>query len=113
MYKNVAQSISLFFQLSGVFVCQVQKIRNVSAPKANEESKNSPRLLKITFSDGSQVCQAIENTKLNAIRYSICFKVVLKNKTDFCPLIVVDYFYHYSLLIVDYKLLKVASGLKL
>ncbi|XP_071453136.1 tudor domain-containing protein 3 isoform X2 [Hetaerina americana] len=46
--------------ISGKMVVQVQKVRNVSAPKANEESRGAPRMLKFTLSDGQLTCQAVE-----------------------------------------------------
>lgn len=41
-------------------VLQIQKIRNVSAPRANEDSQTAPRMLKLTLTDGHSTCQAIE-----------------------------------------------------
>ncbi|CAG9856621.1 unnamed protein product [Phyllotreta striolata] len=41
-------------------VLQIQKIRNISAPKANEESQAAPRMLKLTLTDGETYIQAIE-----------------------------------------------------
>ncbi|XP_043191740.1 tudor domain-containing protein 3-like [Amphibalanus amphitrite] len=41
-------------------VLQVQKVRNVSAPKANEESQTAPRLLRVTLSDGASTVTALE-----------------------------------------------------
>ncbi|CAH1777870.1 unnamed protein product [Owenia fusiformis] len=38
--------------LQGTYVVQVQKVRNVSAPKDNEESNAAPPLLRVTFTDG-------------------------------------------------------------
>ncbi|XP_046394161.1 tudor domain-containing protein 3 isoform X2 [Ischnura elegans] len=46
--------------ICGKMVVQVQKVRNVSAPKANEESRGAPRMLKFTLSDGQLTCQAVE-----------------------------------------------------
>ncbi|KAF4520723.1 hypothetical protein B566_EDAN004843 [Ephemera danica] len=54
--------------LEGYRVVQVQKIRNVSAPKANEESKAAPRMLKLLLTDGNSSCQAIEVEHLPALR---------------------------------------------
>ena len=36
------------------------KIRNVSAPKANENSKTAPKLLKLQLTDGQNTYSAIE-----------------------------------------------------
>ncbi|XP_043204746.1 tudor domain-containing protein 3-like isoform X2 [Amphibalanus amphitrite] len=41
-------------------VLQVQKVRNVSAPKTNEESQAAPRLLRVTLSDGASTVTALE-----------------------------------------------------
>ncbi|KAL6259056.1 hypothetical protein P5V15_008978 [Pogonomyrmex californicus] len=44
----------------GNIVLQIQKIRNVSAPKGNEESKAAPRMLKLSLTDGKNNFQALE-----------------------------------------------------
>lgn len=41
-------------------VLQIQKIRNISAPKANESSKTAPKLLKLQLTDGVNTYSAIE-----------------------------------------------------
>lgn len=41
-------------------VLQVVNVKNVSAPKANQESKTSPRLLQIDFSDGQTLCSGLD-----------------------------------------------------
>jgi len=45
-------------------VLQIQKIRNISAPKANENSKTAPKLLKIALSDdaGNEAWDKGKNT---------------------------------------------------
>uniref|UniRef100_A0A0A9W9G3 Tudor domain-containing protein 3 n=1 Tax=Lygus hesperus TaxID=30085 RepID=A0A0A9W9G3_LYGHE len=53
--------------VNGPIVVQIQKIRNISAPKANEESQTANRMLKLLLTDGSQVVPAIEMTKLSSI----------------------------------------------
>ncbi|XP_039278522.1 tudor domain-containing protein 3 isoform X2 [Nilaparvata lugens] len=53
--------------IDGNIVVQVQKVRNVAAPKANEESQAAPRMLKIAVTDGHTTCQAIEIQHINAI----------------------------------------------
>ncbi|XP_044749317.1 tudor domain-containing protein 3 [Coccinella septempunctata] len=45
-------------------VLQIQKIRNVAAPKANEESNAAPRMLKLTLTDGETFVQAIETSNI-------------------------------------------------
>jgi len=46
--------------LPGKIVLQVQRVRNIAAPKANEESKAAPRLLQLDLSDGQNSIQALE-----------------------------------------------------
>ncbi|XP_045478851.1 tudor domain-containing protein 3 [Harmonia axyridis] len=48
-------------------VLQIQKIRNVAAPKANEESNAAPRMLKLTLTDGETFVQAIETSNIPSI----------------------------------------------
>ena len=49
-----------YFQVEGPGVLQLQKIRNVSAPKDNEESQTAPRLMKLVLTDGHTNCTAVE-----------------------------------------------------
>ena len=35
-------------------------MRNIAAPKAKEESQAGPRMLKVSLSDGSMTCHAVE-----------------------------------------------------
>jgi tudor domain-containing protein 3 len=51
---------------SGI-ILQISKLRNVSAPKSNEDSKAAPRMLKITLTDGKKSCNAIEMSKLDGV----------------------------------------------
>ncbi|XP_068971756.1 tudor domain-containing protein 3-like isoform X2 [Bombus flavifrons] len=46
--------------VQGNIVLQIQKVRNVAAPKSNEESRAAPRLLKFFLTDGKNNFQAIE-----------------------------------------------------
>lgn len=46
--------------LPGKIVLQISKVSNLSAPKANQESKTAPRLLQIEFTDGKTSMQALE-----------------------------------------------------
>lgn len=39
-------------QVQGPLILQIQKIRNVAAPKINEDSNYAPKLLRIQLSDG-------------------------------------------------------------
>ncbi|XP_044737325.1 tudor domain-containing protein 3-like [Chrysoperla carnea] len=53
--------------LTGPIVLQIQKIRNISAPKSNESSGAAPRLIKLILSDGHTTCQAIEFGQISNI----------------------------------------------
>lgn len=46
---------------------QLQKIRNISAPKDNEESQAAPRLMKLVLTDGHTTCSAVESEMLKDI----------------------------------------------
>lgn len=46
---------------------QLQKIRNISAPKDNEESQAAPRLMKLVLTDGHTTCSAVETEMLKDI----------------------------------------------
>lgn len=48
-------------------VLQINKIRNISAPKANENSQAAPRMLKLVLTDGETYGQAIEVSSINVI----------------------------------------------
>ena len=52
-------------QVDGPFVMQIQKIRNVTAPKDNEESQTAPAMLKVTLTDGHSNCTAIEMERVS------------------------------------------------
>lgn len=60
---------------------QVLNIRNVSAPKANQESKTSPRLLQIDLTDGQTLCSGLEMENISALSINIApgTKVMVKN----------------------------------
>lgn len=53
--------------LTSKTVLQIHKIRNISAPKANEESQAAPRMLKLTLTDGDNYIQALELTTIGTI----------------------------------------------
>ncbi|XP_028406082.1 tudor domain-containing protein 3-like isoform X3 [Dendronephthya gigantea] len=57
--------------IEGPVVMQIQKIRNISAPKANEESGAAPRLLKLQLTDGHITCFALENSFIQKLSLSI------------------------------------------
>lgn len=46
---------------------QIQKIRNISAPKDNPESKTAPRLFKFQVTDGQSLYSAIEAETIQSI----------------------------------------------
>lgn len=43
-----------------LIILQILKLRNISAPKANEQSKTAPKLLKLQLTDGQNTYSAIE-----------------------------------------------------
>ncbi|XP_035722921.1 tudor domain-containing protein 3-like [Vespa mandarinia] len=51
----------------GNIVLQIQKLRNVAAPKSNEESRGAPRMLKLSLTDGKNNYQAVEIESLSSI----------------------------------------------
>ncbi|CAH4036091.1 tudor domain-containing protein 3-like [Pieris brassicae] len=51
-------------KLENPVVLQIQKIRNVSAPKANEESTSAPRMLKLILHDGKSTYTALETNPI-------------------------------------------------
>ena len=53
--------------LEGGIVLMVSKIRNVAAPKVKEESGAAPRMLKISLTDGSTTCHAVEMSELKSV----------------------------------------------
>jgi len=60
-------------QFNGPCVLQIMKIRNASAPKANEESSVAPRLLQIHLSDGHKTCIAVEQSSFGKeLRQDFC-----------------------------------------
>lgn len=69
-------------KLEKPIVVQIQKIRNVAAPKANEESTSAPRMLKVTLHDGKASCTGLETTPLPALSINTPpgTKVLLKNE---------------------------------
>ncbi|CAH1391535.1 unnamed protein product [Nezara viridula] len=56
--------------VTGNMVVQIQKIRNISEPKANEESKHAPRMFKLILTDGTQSCSALEMSPLVDINFN-------------------------------------------
>lgn len=62
---------------------QLQKVRNVSAPKANEESGAAPRMLKVTLTDGHSTCHALEIERIPSLTLNTPpgTKIMLKSKS--------------------------------
>ncbi|KAK7821685.1 hypothetical protein U0070_003726, partial [Myodes glareolus] len=54
-------------QLEGPCVLQIQKVRNVAAPKDNEESQAAPRMLRLQMTDGHTTCTAVEFSYISKI----------------------------------------------
>ncbi|KAJ8407077.1 hypothetical protein AAFF_G00287530 [Aldrovandia affinis] len=54
-------------KVEGPCVLQVQKIRNVTAPKDHEESQTAPRMLRVQMTDGHTTCVGIEFKQLSKI----------------------------------------------
>ena len=54
-----------YLKVDGPFVLQIQKLRNLSAPKENEESQAAPPIFKVTLTDGHSTCAAVEMEKIN------------------------------------------------
>ncbi|KAI8507595.1 tudor domain-containing protein 3 [Branchiostoma belcheri] len=57
-------------ELIGPCVLQVTKVRNVSAPKANEESGHAPRMLKVQMTDGHTTCIGLEVAQVQQLSLS-------------------------------------------
>ncbi|XP_045205622.2 tudor domain-containing protein 3-like [Mercenaria mercenaria] len=70
--------------VQGPGVLQLQKIRNVSAPKDNEESQFAPRLMKLVLTDGHITCSAVETEVLKDIGSNTApgSKILLKMTVD-------------------------------
>lgn len=78
--NDIVKSSKVELPPSGV-VLQIVNVRNVSAPKVNQESKTSPRLLQIDFTDGQTVCSGLDLEYLSAFNINVApgTKVLLKN----------------------------------
>ncbi|KFB51286.1 hypothetical protein ZHAS_00019336 [Anopheles sinensis] len=65
----------------GTGVVQLIKLRNLGAPKVNEESKTAPRLLKLTITDGQTQYVALEHEPIPALSINTPpgTKILLKN----------------------------------
>ncbi|XP_070159566.1 tudor domain-containing protein 3 isoform X5 [Polyergus mexicanus] len=67
----------------GNIVLQIQKIRNISAPKGNEESRTAPRMLKLSLTDGKNNFQALEIEHISALNLNTPpgTKILIKSGT--------------------------------
>lgn len=54
-------------KLEGPCVLQIQKVRNVAAPRDNEESQAAPRMLRVQMTDGHTSCTAVEFSYISKI----------------------------------------------
>uniref|UniRef100_A0A3Q2D3G7 Tudor domain-containing protein 3 n=1 Tax=Cyprinodon variegatus TaxID=28743 RepID=A0A3Q2D3G7_CYPVA len=54
-------------KFEGPCVLQLQKVRNVSAPKDHEESQGAPRMLRLQMTDGHTTCVGLELKHLSKI----------------------------------------------
>jgi tudor domain-containing protein 3 len=70
--------------LNSDVVLQIQKIRNVGAPKDNPESKTAPRLFKLQLTDGNSTYSAIEAETIQAFTMNTApgTKILLKLKSS-------------------------------
>lgn len=57
--------------IPGNIVLQIQKMRNISAPKANEESTTSPRFLQLELSDGVTTIAALELERIVSLNLNV------------------------------------------
>lgn len=69
-------------KLEAPVIVQIQKIRNVAAPKANEESTSAPRMLKLILHDGKSTCIALEISLISSLSINTPpgTKLLLKNE---------------------------------
>lgn len=78
--NDIVKSSKVDLPAGGVVV-QVINVRNVSAPKVNQESKTSPRLLQIDLTDGQTLCSGLDLEHLSAFSINVApgTKVLLRN----------------------------------
>ncbi|XP_039989858.1 tudor domain-containing protein 3 isoform X2 [Xiphias gladius] len=65
--ENVPYIVRGLRHLEGPCVLQVQKVRNISAPKDHEESQGAPRMLRLQMTDGHTTCVGLEFKHLSKI----------------------------------------------
>ncbi|XP_055384233.1 tudor domain-containing protein 3 [Condylostylus longicornis] len=56
--------------ISGRIVLQISKIRNIAAPKADEENNYAPRLFQLELTDGVNQVQALEIEYISALSFN-------------------------------------------
>lgn len=74
-------------QLEGPCVLQVQKVRNISAPKDHEESQGAPRMLRLQMTDGHTTCVGLEFKHLSKIRYPFNSSIAFRNMLGLADII--------------------------
>lgn len=57
--------------INGNIVLQIQKIRNIAAPKCNEQSSSSPRFLQCELTDGVICMQSLEMNRINDLNINL------------------------------------------
>eukprot|EP00064_Thunnus_orientalis_P003631 superscaffoldBa00000305_g3641 len=62
--------------LEGPCVLQVQKLRNISAPKDHEESQGAPRMMRLQMTDGHTTCVGLEFKHLSKISTCLNFPFI-------------------------------------
>lgn len=68
--------------IAGRVVLQIQKMRNISAPKANEESGAAPRFLQLELSDGVNPIPALELERIPNLNLNVPPGTKLYFKSD-------------------------------
>ncbi|XP_071499989.1 tudor domain-containing protein 3-like [Diadema antillarum] len=71
-------------KVQGPYVLQIQKIRNIAAPKSNEDSSVAPRLLRLQLTDGHVTCVGVVIETIHQIDLNTPpgTKVLLKGRVD-------------------------------
>ncbi|XP_018397816.1 PREDICTED: tudor domain-containing protein 3 isoform X2 [Cyphomyrmex costatus] len=88
----------------GNIVLQIQKIRNVAAPKGNEESRAAPRMLKLSLTDGKNNFQALEVEHISTLSLNTPPGTKILIKTGTLPMS------HGLLLLIPSHLIYVLGG---
>ncbi|WAQ98956.1 TDRD3-like protein [Mya arenaria] len=80
--SDVDSIIKSALDVQGPGVLQLQKIRNVSAPKDNEDSQAAPRIFKFSLTDGHVTCNAVETENLNGVTVDVEHGFLLLNNKN-------------------------------